>query len=90
MFAAWVSQALIQAAPAKAVASEKGVGGGGQSTPPLLKIPTPKKVRGGQILSILIVVRLKIKNLEVSDFLSIKIVNFFDFLPVRNTKSLTF
>ena len=53
--------------------------------------PTPKKVRGGQILNIVIVVRLEIKNLEESDFLSIKIMIFSYFLPlVRKTKSLTF
>ena len=47
-------------------------------------------LRGGQILNIVIVVRLEIKNVEESDFWSIKIVNFSDFLLVRNTKSLTF
>ena len=61
----------------------RGAGGG---IPPIF--PKPKKVRRGQILNI--VMRLEIKNLEESDFLSIKIVNFSDFLPVRNTKSLTF
>ena len=59
----------------------RGAGG----NPPLFS--TPKKVRGGQILNIVIVVRLEIKNLEESDLLSIKIVNFSDFLPIRNTKT---
>ena len=34
--------------------------------------------------------RLEIKNPEESDFSSIKIVNFSDFLAVKNVKSLTF
>ena len=45
-----------------------------------------KNIRGGQILNIVIVVRLdlEIKNyLEESDFLSITILNFSDFLPVK-------
>ena len=74
------------------------VGGGNRPPPPF---PTPKKVRGCLILNIVIVVRLAIKNLEESDclvvvniqkpdFLSIKIVNFSDVLPVRNARSLTF
>ena len=46
--------------------------------------------RGGQILNIVIMVRVEMKNLEESIFLSIKIVNFSDLLPVRNIKSLTF
>ena len=51
-------------------------GAGGQSPHPLF--PTPKRSE-------------VFKNLEEFDFLSIKIiVNFFDFLPVRNTKSLIF
>ena len=64
-------------------------GTGGNPPPPFFY--TKKRAnRGGQILNIVIMVRAEMKNLEESIFVSIKIVNFFDFLPVRNIKSLTF
>ena len=44
-------------------------GGGGRGAIPPTLFPTPKKVRGCQILNIVIVVRLVIKNLEESDCL---------------------
>ena len=58
------------------VTSGVRVGGGGG---PRRLFPTPKKVRGCQILNIVIVVRLVIKNLEESDR-----------LVVVNIKNLTF
>ena len=62
----------------------------GQGAIPPFFYTKKKANRGGQILNIVIVVRLEIKNLEESNFFSFKIVNFSDFLPVRNIKSLTF
>ena len=54
----------------------QSVGGGGQlrqgGIPPTL-FPTPKKVRGDQMLNIVIVVRLEIKNLEEFDFYRLKL-----------------